>query len=267
MHILITGATGFIGKHVLFDALMDNRITKVTVVGRHPPSLDGKHMEEAKAAIIRKLTIITREDLSIWDYEQDTELVSALANCRACVGGKADDFSSPQEFERVSYTFTLNAARFLSKLAQSHTTQDQTDSATHPFRFCYCSTKWANRAGTAGSGLFSFEGQSRNMKGRVEAGLLSVTAESNGNMVAYIFRPGTVISRTTVTSLGGLASTVASAGLRMLPSVVTNVERVARVLVDASVGIRVEWQRQGPDGEKDTWESEDIVSWSLGLGV
>lgn len=85
MHILITGATGFIGKHVLFDALVDSRITKVTVVGRSPPSIDGKQMEEAKAAIIQKLTIITREDLSIWDYEQDTELVSALADCRACI--------------------------------------------------------------------------------------------------------------------------------------------------------------------------------------
>lgn len=104
-------------------------------------------------------------------------------------------------------------------------------------------------------------------KGRVEVALLSVASQSSGNLAVYIFRPGTLISRTTVTSLGGLASTVASAGLRIMPSVVTNVERVARVLVDASVGIRVEWQRQGPDGEKDTWESEEIVSWSLGLGV
>lgn len=86
-------------------------------------------------------------------------------------------------------------------------------------------------------------------------------------MVTFIFRPGALISRTSLTSYGGLASTVASAGLRIMPSVVTNVERVARVLVDASVGVRVEWQRQGPEGEKDTWESEEIVSWSIGLGA
>lgn len=85
-------------------------------------------------------------------------------------------------------------------------------------------------------------------------------------MIAYIFRPGAVISHATVTSFGGLVSKVASAGLRVMPSVITNVERVARVLVDASVGIRVEWQLQGAVG-KDTWESEEIVSWSLGLGV
>jgi len=270
MHVLITGATGFIGKHVLFDALSDNRITKVTVVGRRPPSIDEKHMDQAKTAIIQKLTIITREDLSIWDFEQDTELVSALANCKACiwcVGGKADNFSSPQEFERVSYTFTLNAAHFLSKLAKSQTTEGQTDLVAQPFRFCYCSAKWANRNGKAGGGLFLFEAQSRNMKGRVEVELLSVASQSNGNMAVYVFRPGTVISHTTITSYGGLASTVASAGLRIMPSVVANVERVARVLVDASVGIRVVWQNQGPDGKKDTWESEDIVSWSLGLGV
>jgi len=270
MHVLITGATGFIGKHALLDALSDDRITKVTVVGRRPPSLDGKRMEEAKEAIVQKLTIITRDDLSIWDYEQDTELVSALADCKACiwcVGGKADDFSSPQEFELVSYTFTLNAAHFLSKLAESQASQNQADRASQSFRFCYCSTKWANRAGNAGSHLFSYEAGTRNMKGRVEVALLSIASESKGNMAAFIFRPGAIISRTSITSYGGLASTVASAGLRIMPSVITNVERVARVLVDASVGVRVEWQRQGPDGEKDTWESEEIVSWSLGLGV
>ncbi|KAG9311177.1 hypothetical protein JVU11DRAFT_8246 [Chiua virens] len=270
MHVLVTGATGFIGKHVLLSALLDNRVSKVTVIGRQPPSLDGKHMEEAKTAIVQKLNIITREDLSVWDYEQDTELVSALADCRACiwcVGGKANDFATPEEFERVSYTFTLNAARFLSKLVQSQSQDAQADHPVQPLRFCYCSGKWANRDGTAGNGVFVYEAQTRNMKGRVEAALLSMASQSNGKMVTYIFRPGGVISRTTITSLGGIASTVASAGLRIMPSIVINVERVARVLVDASVGIRIEWQRQGPGGEKDTWESDDIVSWSLGLGV
>ncbi|KAN0082960.1 hypothetical protein V8E55_008755 [Tylopilus felleus] len=269
MHILITGATGFIGKHVLFDALVDNRVTKVTVVGRRPPSIDEKRMEQAKTAIAEKLTIIIREDLSVWDFERDTELVSALADCKACiwcVGGKADKFPTPEEYGRVSYTFALNAAYFLSKLAQSQSSEAQTDRAAQPFRFCYCSARGASRKGKAGSGLFPVEALSRNMKGRVELALLSVASQSNGNMSVYIFRPGTAISRTTMTSYGGLASTVASAGLRVMPSILTNVERVARVLVDASVGIRVEWQRQ-ENGEKDTWESEEIVSWSLGLGV
>ncbi|KAI9457680.1 hypothetical protein HD554DRAFT_2301362 [Boletus coccyginus] len=258
MHVLITGATGFIGNHVLLDALADSRITKVTVVGRRPPSIDGNSMEQAKTAIIQKLTIITREDLSSWDFERDTELVSALEDCKACIwciGGKADNFPSPEEFERVSYSLP------------NPTTQGQTGRAGQPFRFCYCSAKWANRDSKAGSGLFSFESQTRNMKGRVEEALLTAASQSNGSMAVYIFRPGTLVSRTTLTSLGGLASTVASAGLRIMPSVVTNVERVARVLVDASVGVRVEWQRQRPEGEKDTWESEEIVSWSLGLGV
>ncbi|KIJ15758.1 hypothetical protein PAXINDRAFT_168784 [Paxillus involutus ATCC 200175] len=267
MHLLITGATGFIGKHVLLDALADNRITKVTVVGRHPPSLDGNDMAHVKTAIINKLTIITREDLGNWDYEGDTKLVTALTDCKACVwciGGKADDFATPQEFERVSYTFTVNAANFLCKVAQSQPIEGQTGRAAQPFRFCYCSTKGANRAG---DGWFSFEAQTRNMKGRVETALLSIASESDGRMTAFVFRPGSVIGGATVKALGGLASTVASAGLRLMPSVVINAEWVARVLVDASVGIRVEWQRQGPDGDKNTWESEEIVSWSHGLGV
>lgn len=104
-------------------------------------------------------------------------------------------------------------------------------------------------------------------QGRVETALLSVAAESHGTFVAYIFRPGTLISPTSLPSFGGLASTVASVGLRIMPSLVANVGYVARVLVDASVGVRVEWQRQGPNGDKDTWESDEIVSWSLGLGV
>lgn len=85
MHVLITGATGLIGGHVLLDALADNRITKVTVVGRRPPSLDAQRLQDVKSAIVQKLTIITRDDLSTWDYEHDAELVSALADCRACI--------------------------------------------------------------------------------------------------------------------------------------------------------------------------------------
>ncbi|KAG6371492.1 hypothetical protein JVT61DRAFT_9530 [Boletus reticuloceps] len=252
MHILITGATGFIGNQVLLHALVNNRVTKVTVVGRHPPSLDEEHM--AKTAL-EKLTVITRDDLSVWDFEGDTELVSALADCKACiwcVGGEADNFATPEEYERVSYTFTLNAALFLTKLAHSQISQahTETDRAAQPFRFCYCSAKGANRQGTAGSGFISVNPETRNMKGRVEAALLSAASQSNGNLAVYIFRPGTVVSVATVA----------------MCSFVTNMDRVAKVLVDAAVGIRVEWHRQGTV-PKDTWESEEIVSWSLGLGI
>lgn len=85
MHVLITGATGFIGKEVLLSALVDNRVTKVTAVGRNPPSFDEKYMKLVKTAIIEKLRIIIRRDLSVWDFEQDTELVSVLADCKACI--------------------------------------------------------------------------------------------------------------------------------------------------------------------------------------
>ncbi|KIJ64077.1 hypothetical protein HYDPIDRAFT_175788 [Hydnomerulius pinastri MD-312] len=270
MHLLITGANGFIGKHVLLDALADNRITKVTVIARHPPSFEGSDMAHVKTAIINKLTIITRDDLGSWNYEEDTELVTALKDCKACIwciGGKADGFATPEEFERVCYTFTVNAANFLSKVAQAQTVEEQTGRTAQPFRFCYCSGKWANRDAKASGGWFSWEAQTRSMKGRVETELLAIDTNSDGKLSTLIFRPGGVIAGATVKSMGGLASTMATAGLRMMPSVVINVERVARVLVDASVGIRVEWQRQGPDGEKNTWESEEMVSWSLGLGV
>jgi len=103
-----------------------------------------------------------------------------------CIGGKADHFSSPEEFERVSYTFTLNAAHFLSKLAQSQTTQGQTDRAGQPFRFCYCSAKWANRDGKAGSGLFSFESQTRNMKVRTRLRTLVRTSSSLALVPIYL---------------------------------------------------------------------------------
>ncbi|KAH7890339.1 hypothetical protein F5I97DRAFT_1834719 [Phlebopus sp. FC_14] len=290
MHLLITGATGFIGKHVLLDALADHRITKVTVVSRRPPSLDGKDMAQIKMAIINKLTIITRNDLGRWEYEEDKELVNALRDCKACIwmlmqcmlarallfsdvilrciGGKADDFATPSEFERISLTFTVNAANFFSKLAQEEQlTEGQIGLPDRRFRFCYCSAKWANRDGKANESLFSWEAHTRNMKGRVERELLSIASQSNGKMDVFVFRPGGAVAGATVKSLGGFATTVATAGLRMMPSVVIHVERIARVLVDASVGIRVEWQRQRPDGEKNTWESEEMVDWSLGLGV
>ena len=81
-----------------------------------------------------------------------------------CVGGRADNFPTPEEYERVSYTFTINAANFLCKVVESQVMEVQTDRPAQPFRFCYCSTKWADREGTARTGLFSFEAESRIMK-------------------------------------------------------------------------------------------------------
>ncbi|KAH7923318.1 hypothetical protein BV22DRAFT_1036485 [Leucogyrophana mollusca] len=271
MHVLITGATGFVGKRVLLDALLDNRVSKITVVARRPPSLDSQDMTHDKAAIIKKMNIIIRDDMGNWDYENDTELVAALEDCRACIwciGGKANDFATPEEFERISYTFTVNAANFLSKVAQQQPLEGKTGRAAQPFRFCYCSGKWADRHGKAGEGWFSFETQTRNMKGRTESALLSIGSNSGGRLSVFIFRPGGIIAGATVKSLGGFAAKMATTGIRMMPSVIIHVERVARVLVDASVGIRVEWQRDGDgDEKKNTWESEEMVSWSIGLGV
>jgi len=105
------------------------------------------------------------------------------------------------------------------------------------------------------------------MKGRVEDSLLSIGSKSEGRMSVFIFRPGGMVAGATVRSLGGFAAKMATTGIRMMPSVIIHVERVARVLVDASVGIRVEWGQGEGEEKKDTWESEEMVSWSVGLGV
>jgi len=55
--------------------------------------------------------------------------------------------------------------------------------------------------------------------------------------------------------------------LQRAPSVVIHVEHVTRVLVDAAIGVRVEWQREADGEKKNTWESEEMVSWSVGLEV
>jgi len=81
-----------------------------------------------------------------------------------------------------------------------------------------------------------------------------------------VFRPGGIIAGKTVRSLGGLTDLFAEQALQRAPSVVIHVGRVARVLADAAIGVRVEWQ-QDAHGKKDTWESEEMVSWSVGLGV
>ncbi|EGN97104.1 hypothetical protein SERLA73DRAFT_139161 [Serpula lacrymans var. lacrymans S7.3] len=271
MHVLICGATGFVGKHVLLDALVDNRITKITVVARRPPSLEGSDMTHDKAVIIRKMNIIIRDDLGHWDYENDTEMVEALKDCAACIwsiGGRADDFPDPDTYERVSYTYTISAANFLCKIAQNQSHEGRHGREAQPFRFCYCSGKWADRHGKAGGGWWTWEAKTRNMKGRVEVALLSIASSAPDKFTALIFRPGGIVAGKSVKALSGITSTMAHAGLKMMPAMVIYVERVSRVLVDSSVGIRVEWQREGDGGEKkNTWESEEIMTWAVGLGV
>jgi len=369
VHVVIIGATGFAGKHVLLDALRENRITKVTVVGRHAPSIEAPDMALIRKAIVDKLTIVQRDDLgACWDYDstepQHAELRERLADvvaCIWCIGGKANSFATEKEFERVCHGFTMRAARFFSRVASVENAgkAHKSGRASQPFRFVYLSGKFADRSGKAHQGWITVEAQTRNMKGRTERELLelashtlstplaspapesqtsslpapteekppaepseavepppisdeppayseeppssppqskspppqpistssasvpttsttSLTSTSSTTprnpipshpLTVLVFRPGGIIAGKTVRSLGGLTGLFAEQALQRAPSVVIHVERVARVLVDAAIGVRVEWQRDAHGKKKDTWESEEMVSWSVGLGV
>lgn len=152
--VIITGATGMIGKGVLLECLDHNEINEVLVIGRS--SIEMKHPKLVE--LIHK------------DFTNFTEIKDHLAGydaCFFCLGISAGGMKEEQ-YKRITYTFTLALAKTL---------RDNNPEMT----FNYVS----------GEGTYSSE-KGRMMwarvKGKTENDLLKL-----GFKQAFMFRPGAII--------------------------------------------------------------------------
>lgn len=153
MKVLLFGATGMIGQGVLRECLLDNGVESVISISR---STIGRPHE--------KLREILRNDLSGFaDIESE---LTGFDACFFCLGIASSGISE-EEYSRITYEITLNAARLLSRLNPRMT-------------FIYVS----------GAGTDSSE-QGRIMwarvKGKTENALLQLPFAA-----AYMFRPGLI---------------------------------------------------------------------------
>lgn len=104
MNILITGATGFIGKGVLHQTLHAADVERVVVLGRSSTGVEHE-----------KLTEILIPD--IMDAEDVADQLIGLDACFWCLGGTSIGLDE-EAYTLLTYTSTLHVARMLKERNQ-----------------------------------------------------------------------------------------------------------------------------------------------------
>ena len=152
MNILIFGASGMVGQGVLRQCLATPDVRLITTIGR-----------SSSGPANPKLREIVLPDLS--DFDGVEPLLTGFDACFFCLGVSSSGMAQ-SDYERITYTLTLDAAQALSRLNPGMV-------------FLYVS----------GAGTDSSE-KGRVMwarvKGRTENALLRLTFS------AYMFRPGLI---------------------------------------------------------------------------
>ncbi|MCF8370811.1 MAG: hypothetical protein K9H64_04260 [Bacteroidales bacterium] len=152
--VIITGATGMVGKGVLLECLDHESIGEVLVIGRNSIGMDHPKLKE-----------LTHEDFL--DFSKVKDQLIGYDGCFFCMGISAAGLKEA-EYKKITYDFTLSMAKTLFELNPDMT-------------FSYVS----------GQGTDSTE-KGRMMwarvKGKTENDLLML-----GFRQAFMFRPGAII--------------------------------------------------------------------------
>ncbi|RMF08931.1 MAG: NAD-dependent epimerase/dehydratase family protein [Candidatus Neomarinimicrobiota bacterium] len=152
--VLLTGATGMVGKGVLLECLDHPAIGEVVAIGRHTTGMEHP-----------KLTEVVHRDFT--DFTPIRDRLEGVDACFYCLGVSSAGMQE-EDYRRITYDYTLSLARLLVQLNPGMT-------------FIYVS----------GQGTDSSE-QGRSMwarvKGKTENDLLAL-----GFRQAFMFRPGMII--------------------------------------------------------------------------
>jgi uncharacterized protein YbjT (DUF2867 family) len=200
MKAIIFGATGMVGQGVLRECLLDSEIESVLAIGRSPTRR--QHL---------KLREIIHRDFS--DFSAIAESLAGYDACFWCLGVTSAGLSE-QEYQRMTYDFTIAAAQALVK-----------ESPQMTFLF------------VSGAGADSTE-KSRTMwarvKGKTENALLRMPFKA-----VYIFRPAYIQplhgiqSRTKLyRALFIIAAPLYPLWKVLLPKYVTTTEQLGRAMIE-----------------------------------
>jgi uncharacterized protein YbjT (DUF2867 family) len=102
MKVLLFGATGMVGQGVLRECLLDPDVERVVSIGR---GLTGEHH-----AKLRELP-----HANFLDFSAIEDQLSGFDACFFCLGVSSAGMTEEQ-YERITYGFTLAAARVLARL-------------------------------------------------------------------------------------------------------------------------------------------------------
>ncbi len=199
MKVIIFGATGMVGQGVLRECLLAPDVSEVLVVGRTPPAVQHP-----------KLHTVIHTDFA--DLSGIADRFAGYDACFCCLGVSAVGLSEA-EYTRITYDFTLAAARPLARLNPDMT-------------FVYVSGAGTNPEGRA---MWS------RVKGRTENAVLQLFP--NG----YAFRPGFIqptygaTSKTRLyRSLFAVLSPLYPMLNKVLPKYLTTTDRLGRAMLTAA---------------------------------
>jgi len=154
INIVITGATGMIGKGVLLECLDHERIAKVLTIGRS--ALDLQHP---------KLKQIVHADFS--DYSSIKEQLKGYDACFLCMGISGAGLTE-EKYKTVTHEYTLALANLLYEL--------------NPLMTCTYVSGVGTDSSEKGRTMWA------RVKGKTENDLLAL-----GFRQTFMFRPGAII--------------------------------------------------------------------------
>ncbi|MER6580446.1 NAD(P)H-binding protein [Nonomuraea sp. NPDC001023] len=196
MRVIIFGATGMVGRGVLRECLLDERVTAVLTVGRSPTG-----------TVHPKLRELTHADLS--DLSDIEDELSGYDACFFCLGVSSAGMSE-RDYRRVTYDYTLAAGTTLARLSPSST-------------FVYVSG-----AGTDAHGRAMWA----RVKGATENALLALPFHAYMFRPGYIQPMHGVTSRTRWYRLAYVVAAPLYPLLRRLfPASVTTTERIGQAMI------------------------------------
>lgn len=152
--VIITGATGMVGRGVLLECLDHPEISDVLVIGRSKTGI--KH---------KKLNELTHTDFT--DFSVIKEKIAGYDGCFFCLGISAAGLGEA-EYKRITYDYTLSLANELLKINPNIT-------------FNYVSGEGTDSS-EKGKMMWA------RVKGKTENDLLAL-----GFTKAYMFRPGVIL--------------------------------------------------------------------------
>ncbi|MEP4091055.1 NAD-dependent epimerase/dehydratase family protein [Reichenbachiella sp.] len=156
MKVIITGATGMVGKGVLLECLDHTDIAEVLSISRRSTGIEHS-----------KLVELIHEDFS--DFESIADRLKGYDACYACMGVSATGMSEAQ-YTKLTYDFTISLAKILHAVNNDmvfvYVSGEGTDSTEKSW------IMWAR------------------VKGKTENDILNL-----GFRKTFIFRPGAIIPK------------------------------------------------------------------------
>ncbi|MEV0826087.1 epimerase [Nonomuraea rubra] len=196
MRVILFGATGMIGRGVLRECLLDERVTAVLAVGRASTGVPHGKLRE----------ILHDDLLDLGPIEGE---LGGYDACFFCLGVSAAGMREP-EYRRITYDFTLSVGETLARLSPGS-------------RFVYVSGAGTNARGRA---------MWARVKGQTENALLALPLEAYMFRVGFVQPMHGVRSRTRLYQAAYVITRPLFPVLRRLVGGgVTTTEQVGRAMI------------------------------------